>query len=153
MKKETTNGTMEVEAEVEATFEVQNIEVWNISEMLKRCANTGLDPDAFVKYIELSLLLEELTNKRNKAVTMLMNSYEIMKPEAIDNVMVWPYQKHPKKDEILEKLAALNKQMVKLSPVKFISVEDFRLFTSKDATGQPISMGDIVALSKILMKR
>jgi len=68
-------------------------------------------------------------------------------------VMVWPYQKHPKKDEILEKLAALNKQMVKLSPVKFISVEDFRLFTSKDATGQPISMGDIVALSKILMKR
>jgi hypothetical protein len=152
MKKEVlTNGI--AEAEAEASYEVTNIEIWNISEMLKRCANTGLDPDAFLKYIELSLLLEELTNKRNKAVTLLMNSYEIMKPELVDNLMVWPFQKHPKKDEILEKLSALNKQIVKLTPVNFILPEDFQVLTSKDSSGNPMSMGEIVALSKILMKR
>jgi len=156
MKTETlTNGKKTIaEAEVvEPAFEVSNIEVWNISETLKRCVNTALSPEQFVNFIELSLQLEELVSKRNKVITMLMNSYEIMKPEQVDNMMVWAYQKHPKKDEILEKLSAINKQMVKLTPVKFIPPAEFQAFTAKDISGQPISMGDVVALSKILMKR
>jgi hypothetical protein len=151
MEKEIlTNG---VAVDTEAFYEVSNLECWNISEMLKRCVNTGLDPDAFLKYIELSLLLEEIIAKRNKAITMLMNSYDITKPELVENMFIWPYQKHPKKNEILEKLTAINKQMVKLMPVKFIPATDFQAFTAKDVSGQPIAMGDVVSLSKILMKR
>jgi hypothetical protein len=142
------NGQAEVATEAEVPFEVTNMEVWSISESIKRCANTGLSPDAFLKYIELSLHLEELISKRNKALTLLMNSYEIMKPELIDNMLVWPYQKHPKKNEILEKLSAINKQMVKLTPVKFIPKAEFQSITSS----YPFTMGEIVSLSKILVK-
>jgi hypothetical protein len=156
MKAETLTNGKKVAAEAKAeadVFEIANLEAWSLNERLKRCVNTGLSPEAFLQYIELSLLLEELINKRNKAITMLMNSYEIMKTEQVGDMMVWPFQKHPKKDEILEKLHAINNQMVKLSPVKFISPEEFQEFTSKDSSGQPIAMGDVVSLSKILMKR
>jgi len=145
MKEVLANGKAEME--LDASHEVANVEVWSINERIKRCVNTGLNPDAFLKYIELSLCIEELIGKRNKAITILMNSYDIMKAELSGNMMVWPYQKHPKKDEILEKLAAINEQMVKLMPVKFISAEEFHSFTSGQA------MGDVVSLSKILMKR
>ena len=134
-------------------MELKIFDILKLHEQLSYCTNVGLGPTSFVLYLELRILIEQLILKRGNSLKILMNSYGIQKPVPIldgngkVHQIKWEYAEHEKVNEIVEKLNAINNQVVKLNPANFIPSEEFHVFTAK------LPMDVVLALSKILMKK
>jgi len=137
-----------------ASKSLTNAEIFTLSFALKNSLNMGLGADSFLNYIELSLKVDEISKARAKAIKLLMNGYGIKEPKFINGHQLgWVYDKHPKKVEITEKLDAISKVEHLVSPTNFMSGEEFKIFTSAGINGKPLDMGNVVSLSKILLKQ
>ncbi|MGC3945359.1 MAG: hypothetical protein QM762_12735 [Chryseolinea sp.] len=121
---------------------------------INSCAKAGVGADTFLKLIELLSSLEEIGAKRYNAVKAVMNAYGITKPVAsAQGGVEWAFKGHPKEQEIVEKVKAVNNQKVTLKPVKFMSAEELHQFTSLKPDMKPFTMGEILSLSKVLLDK
>lgn len=153
MLPENGQATIQPKSDKNNTHEIKNFRLNYVKEALSGCINTGLSVDPFLLYIDFTLELDELILKRNDSIKILMEGYSVNKVP-VGSLLNYDYKDHDKKVEINEKLDAINNLSIQLTPANFIPREEFFQFMSNRAErARRLSMEEIAALSKILMKK
>lgn len=117
--------------------------------------NSKLSSCSLLSLLELKIKIDEALTHRNKVVTELMNANGIKAPHFVDNSMRWVYSHLSNVDQINEALDRINRNEYTIDPVKFMNIDEFNSFTSKDnnINGTPLTIEQIGFLSKYLLKK
>lgn len=102
------------------------IDIVNLNSALIGIKNSGLKSQTFLKYLDFKNEIDDVIQKRDKAIKTLMEGYKIKQVyNPLVNQMNWDYQKHPDKKQIDEKVEAINTEPYALKTSNFIPDQEF----------------------------